>query len=666
MIAEQVLRPPWPDASRFQTREWLVTNGLGGYSSGTVAGGLSRRYHGLYMPNLSEPRGRHLLVSRVDESLQFGPQAHPFSGGALDTDTELAERMQRILEVRVGHNRVQWTFSVGGATLRKSLLMPHLGSTLVLLYELLDGDACELLWRPFLPFRRQDAPLGRREDAAPVARAYRDVGLECFSADSALHACVSASGPAQFLAEPLQALDQPLLREQLRGYEYRESTWSPGYLRLWLRHGEVRTMAVDVEPVAAEAVAGARELEEARTQSLIGQGGVTQPDPMAAQLIVAADQFIVRPESRRSEQRVAQQEGHKHRTVIAGYHWFGDWGRDTMISLEGLMLCTGRYEEARATLLTFAHYVQDGLLPNLFPEGASQGLYHTVDASLWYFQAVSRYVRWSGDSALLAELLPTLSGIVECYTRGTRFGIGVDAADGLVSASCDEHPLTWMDAHCGDLIVTPRRGKPVEIQALWYNALRLMSEWDTRPGAGPRYAQRADRVREAFNSKFWNAGAGALYDVIDPQGRADPSLRPNQLLAISLDHAVLDAAHWGEVIETVRTHLLTPYGLRTLAPGQQGYRRTYHGNLADRDAAYHQGTVWPWLIGPFIDAWLKVHPDRGEARALLAGFERHLGEAGVGSISEIFDAEAPHEPHGCIAQAWSVAEVLRVWQRTAA
>ena len=357
------------------------------------------------------------------------------------------------------------------------------------------------------------------------------------------------------------------------------------------------------------------------------------------------------------------------RTVIAGYHWFTDWGRDTMISLEGLTLVTGRYTEAGYILRTFGHYVRDGLIPNMFPEGEKQGLYHTADATLWFFHAIDRYVALSGDQTTLRLLLPKLQDIVEWHLRGTHFGIHVDAADGLVTQGEEGYQLTWMDAKVGDWVVTPRRGKAVEINALWYNALCLLRDWvrqEHGDAAAAPLAAHAAKTRQSFNERFWHGQRGYLYDVIDGEKGDDASFRPNQILAFSLPHPVLDESRWPAVLESVQERLLTPVGLRSLAPGEPDYKSKYYGDLRARDAAYHQGTVWAWLIGPFIDAWLKVHPGaRKEARRFLEGFVNHLHEACIGSISEIFDAEKPFTPRGCVAQAWSVAEVLRCWVKTA-
>jgi predicted glycogen debranching enzyme len=361
--------------------------------------------------------------------------------------------------------------------------------------------------------------------------------------------------------------------------------------------------------------------------------------------------------------------GEEARSIIAGYHWFTEWGRDTMISLEGLTLVTGRPTDAGWILRTFAEYVRDGLLPNLFPEGDSEGLYHTADATLWFFHAIDRYVETSGDRGILESLLPRLVEIVEHHLKGTHFGIGVDERDGLLRQGAPGYALTWMDAKIGDWVVTPRRGKAVEINALWYNALRLLQAW-IREGPGDAAAgwveEHAARAHRSFNARFWYEPGGYLYDIVDGESGDDDACRPNQILAFSLRYPVLDSARWLPVLEVVRRELLTPVGLRSLSPSHPEYKARYDGDLRARDAAYHQGTVWAWLIGPFVDAWLRVHPDdRAGARRLLDGLIDHLGQAGVGSVSEVFDAEAPFTPRGCIAQAWSVAEVIRSWVRTA-
>src|SRR5918997_134642 len=371
------------------------------------------------------------------------------------------------------------------------------------------------------------------------------------------------------------------------------------------------------------------------------------------------------------EQARAHAAGEEVRSVIAGYHWFTDWGRDTMISLEGLTCTTGRHREAGFILRTFAHYVRDGLIPNMFPHGANEGLYHTADATLWFFHALDRYLEATDDRQTLETVLPKLLEVVEHHLRGTRYGIKVDERDGLLRQGAEGYQLTWMDAKCDGWVVTPRRGKAVEINALWHNALRLTEGWlrDLRGDEAARpLKELADRAYESFNARFWYEEGGHLYDVVDGEdGQSDPACRPNQLFAISLRHPALDPSRWESVLRVAREQLLTPVGLRSLSPRHPDYRPTYEGDLRARDAAYHQGTVWGWLIGPYVDAHLKVHPgDRAGARRLLEGFLAHMDESCVGSISEIFDAEPPFNARGCVAQAWSVAEVLRCWVKTAA
>jgi hypothetical protein len=408
--------------------------------------------------------------------------------------------------------------------------------------------------------------------------------------------------------------------------------------------------------------------EAERRRRLVGMAAAPAQIGFAAELVLAADTFVITPVGRIADGARARAEGDEVRTVIAGYHWFTDWGRDTMISLEGLTLATGRAIEARWILRTFAHYVRDGLIPNLFPEGQNQGLYHTADATLWFFHALHRYVEHSRDKATLELLLPILKDIARSHLEGTRFGIKVDPHDGLLTQGAEGYALTWMDAKVGDWVVTPRRGKAIEINALWYNALRLLVDWlrEAQDLEADEFAAHADQTRASFNRRFWHAAGGYLYDVVDGENGDDAAFRPNQIFALALEHPVLDREYWEAVVTAVHAKLVTPVGLRSLAPGEPDYKPRYFGDLRARDAAYHQGTVWAWLMGPFIDAWLRVYPDdRAAARHFLDGFEPHIAEAGIGSISEVFDAEPPFTPRGCVAQAWSVAEVLRCLEKTA-
>ena len=654
-------------ADELVSREWLVTNGLGGYSSGTVLGPLTRKYHGLLVPNLVEPNGRHVLLSTLDESLEVAGRGVLFGGARTPEGVLLGDGAEFLDAFRLEFGMPVWEYRWNGSLLRRRLMMPNGRNMLCVRYEYDGPHPLRLKLRPWMTLRRHDyvpdAHVVQRSE--PRVRLVDDEALlEVELKDTPVIMRMSVPGVrAEFT---LAGSQQPQLYalEADRGYPAQETLFSPGYFSVELRPGgrceAVATLAPE-DPFRIDC--GELFHQEAhRAAALLRQAG--QPrDPLVARLVLAADQFIIKPGNRAEEETHATATANELRTVIAGYHWFGDWGRDTMISLEGLTLCTGRHAEAKAILTTFAGYVKDGLLPNLFPEGARQALYHTVDATLWYFHALDRYCTWTGSLALAGDLMPVLESICDHYTNGTHYGIAVDPADGLVREGAPGYQLTWMDAKAGDWVVTPRHGKPVEIQALWHNALRLMADW--RAGLGlpaGDYAQRAERVRESFNARYWIGDAGPLYDVIDgPEGN-DPSGRPNQVFSMSLRHPVLREERWPAVLDYVEKHLLTPYGLRTLVPGHPDYKPNYHGDLLTRDGAYHQGTVWPWLIGHYVDAWLRVRPATLPGQATgdpLAAFQGHLADFGVGSIAEIFDAEAPYVPRGCIAQAWSVAEVLR-------
>ena len=394
---------------------------------------------------------------------------------------------------------------------------------------------------------------------------------------------------------------------------------------------------------------------------------------VGAELVFASDQFVITPAGRTEDVARAHAAGDEVRTVIAGYHWFTDWGRDTMISLEGLTLTTGRYLEAGYILRTFAHYVRDGLIPNMFPDGQKDGLYHTADATLWFFHALGRYLKKSNDHITLKLLLPTLVDIVEHHLRGTKFNIHVDPEDSLLEQGQEGYQLTWMDAKMGDWVVTPRRGKAVEINALWYNALaysRSGCERWTVPTQHTFTRNKPPRARISFNKRFWFADGGYLYDVVDCNGGTgthDHFLPAQPDFRHLTRSPVLEKERWASVVDTVQKKLLTPVGLRSLSPDDPEYKPIYAGDLRSRDGAYHQGTVWAWLIGPFIDAWLKVHPDDKQARGNFSRlFPVHLSDNGLGTIGEVFDAREPHMASGCIAQAWSVAEVLRCWVKTSA
>ena len=650
--------------------EWLIANGLGGYACGTVTGLMTRRYHALLVAALAVPFGRTVMLDLLVESLRRpdGETVHlgfqPIAGSETEVDRG------NLAEFRLELGLPVWRFEVDGVVLERRAVLLHRRNTVAISWRLLEGPAATTLeLRPFVHFRAHDERVSENADGVYQLTAVGE------------HYEISAGGslpPLRLLVrghDPLLILDGgkrhelSYATEARRGYNSRGMLWSPGYFRIqpqpdydvWL----IASTENWQEITAVRPVDAARE-EQARRRTLIERAGTRIRETPADELVLAADSFVIRPPREVSSSR--PNDDAPHTSIIAGYHWFTDWGRDTMISLEGLTLLTGRYDEARGILRTFANHIRDGLIPNFFSEHEGRGLYHTADATLWFFHALDRYVERTGDRDTLRDLLPKLIDVVEHHRRGTRFGIGVDGNDGLLRQGAEGYQLTWMDAKVGDWVVTPRRGKAVEINALWYNALQVLAHWVRElqyTGAAPPLAQMAEAARASFNARFWYEDGGYLYDVIDGEHGNDMSCRPNQVFAISLRHPVLDHSRWQPVLEVVRERLLTPVGLRSLSPEHPDYKPQYHGDLRARDAAYHQGTVWAWLIGPFIDAWIKLHPERrNEARSFLAGFAPHLDEACIGTISEIFDAEAPFTPRGCVAQAWSVAEVVRAWHAT--
>jgi predicted glycogen debranching enzyme len=651
-------------------REWLVTNGLGGYASGTVAGVVTRRYHGLLIASLPAPLGRMVMLNHLLERVRLPDRRVLWLGDENEVSgPNAADRTEHLQEFRLDEGLPVWTYRIDGITIEKRVLMPHGQNTVHVSYRLLEGEGLvRLSLRPSLHFRPYEAQVNTSPGQAFTVSAVERRYEVCTQGLPVLR--LMLHGERGALTLDAKTSDISYRMEKMRGYESVGTLWSPGYFRADLTGASAVTLVASTEPwdvVEALTPDAAAHAESDRRRGLVARASPANQDRLTAQLVLAADQFIITPAGRADEAARARAAGEDIRTVIAGYHWFTDWGRDTMISLEGLTLSTCRYREAAYILRTFGHYVRDGLIPNMFPDGAREGLYHTADATLWFFHAVQQYVRVTGDKETLRLLLPTFVDIVRHHLEGTRFGIGVDPADGLLRQGAPGYQLTWMDAKVDDWVVTPRRGKAVEINALWYNALCLLGQWTGElGGAGDLdLPSHAERARRAFNARFWYEEGGHLLDVVDGEGGDDAACRPNQVFAISLDHPILEQARWGAVMNVVRARLLTPVGLRSLAPGHPDYKSKYYGDLRSRDAAYHQGTVWAWLIGPFVDAWLKVYPDdKAGARRLLEGFDADLSDACVGSISEVFDAEAPYVPRGCIAQAWSVAEVLRCLLKT--
>ena len=656
------------DPSQLLEREWLVTNGVGGYASGSILGIATRRYHGVFVPDLPG-RGRTMIVPRLDETVDRGTHRVLLSGAEYANGRLDCDGIRWLRDFRREWQTPVWIFDVEGSVLEKRIVAPHGQNTIYVQFVLLSGPPMRLHLRPFVTCRMHDAALSSAP-VGPFPVTVKSGQYEIMLPDGTPPLKLCLRPPCGvFVTDDLVSASVSYRVDRDRGSDHIEDLFSPGYFALELHAGESVAMVASVEPwdqleFDCDAILRA---ERQRLEKLTGLLPSRQQDGFMQSLQLAADQFIILPGARPQEQVLAQASGDEARTVIAGYHWFGDWGRDTMISLEGLTLCTGRHQEARAILKTFARYIRDGLIPNLFPEGARKGLYHTVDATLWYFHALDRYVSTTEDRDTLMMLYPLLKDVVHRHRVGTHFNIGVDRQDGLLQAGAPGYQLTWMDAKVEDWVVTPRRGKPVEVQGLWYNALRLMAHWAEQLGERPdRWLDMAEQAEKSFHRRYWFAPGGYLYDVVDGDRGDDRSLRPNQIFALSLRFPVLRQERWQSVIHAVRDHLLTPFGLRSLSSDHPDYKPTYSGDLRARDAAYHQGTVWAWLIGHYIDAYLRAYGDKAKAHGLLTAFRSHLTDAGIGTISEIFDAEPPYRPRGCISQAWSVAEVLRAYLKTRA
>jgi len=636
-------------------REWLVTNGLGGWASGTVSGANTRRYHGVFVPALKPPLGRTMLVSKFNEHATLGNQSFALSSNEYADGTVDPHGYRHIESFHFDGLVPSWSFALDEALLEKRIWMSYGRNTTLVTYTL----------------RRAAHPL---QLEVQVMVTYRDahvetsgVGWQPLVEPLALRRGVRVrAGGEEFYLRANAGTFTPQREwhwrikhrvETRRGLPDLEDQFAAGAFTAELAPGETFVIEASLEEHTNLDWERALADEHARSLSLIEQAGLKDEPEWIQQLALAADQFIVH----RGQGEEAGQ------TVMAGYHWFSDWGRDTMIALPGLTLTTRRYDSAAAILRTFARYVSQGMLPNRFPDAGEQPDYNTVDATLWYFHALDRYVEASGDEGLARELFPVLEDIMSWHVRGTRYRIRVDPGDGLLYAGEQGVQLTWMDVKIGDWVVTPRIGKPVEINALWINALCVMERLCARLNvAGAQlYAARAKQATESFE-KFWYAEGGYLYDVIGGPDGDDPVLRPNQLMAISLPYGPLASEvhrlRARSIVDVCAAHLLTSHGLRSLAPEHPAYVGVYGGDQKTRDAAYHQGTIWAWLIGPFVEAHYRVYRDWEMARSFLAPFEHHLADDGLGTIAEIFEGDAPFAPRGCIAQAWSVAEVLRAWR----
>ena len=655
-------------------REWLVTNGIGGYASGTVAGLLTRRYHGLLIAALQPPLGRTLLLTKLDETATYDGRTYPLFANRWAVPVaalryELGRGWNGVEPIGFYHlqrfrlegTTPVWTFACADALLEKRVWMQPGANTTYIRYDLRRATApLTLSVKAVVNYRGHHSNTFSSDwqmRIEPVAR-----GLQVMAFDEAL--------PFYLLSDRAEATPQHewyqgyfLSIEKHRGLDALDDNLYAGRFRAVLHPGESLTIVASTE--ATPSLDGASVYAERRAyeERPVTQSSLADAPAWVQHLVLAADQFIVRralPEE--PDPSTGLRTG--GRSVIAGYPWFGDWGRDTMISLPGLTLVTRRYDVAAQILRTFAHFVDQGMLPNRFPNGGETPEYNTVDATLWYFEALRAYHAAAGDDTLLRDLFPVLREIIAWHQRGTRYNIHLDPNDGLLYAGEAGVQLTWMDAKVDDWVVPPRIGKPVEINALWYNALRSMAEFARHLGEpADDYEALAEQARVGF-ARFWNETTGYCYDLLDGPEGDDPALRPNQLFAVSLHHSPLTSQQQRAVVDACARHLLTSHGLRSLAADDPAYIGQYGGDQRQRDAAYHQGAVWGWLIGPFVSAHLRVYGDRELARSFLQPLIHHLADHGVGSISEIFDGDPPFAPRGCIAQAWSVAEVLRAWQET--
>jgi predicted glycogen debranching enzyme len=646
------------DLDAAESREWLVTNGIGGYASGTVAGTNTRRYHGLLMAALQPPVGRTQLVATLDETVHYAgtdfPLAtHRWASGAVDP-----QGFSNIDGFHLEGTKPVWTFVLADALLEKRVWMRHGANTTYVQYALLRGSRhIEMELKAMVNYR--DYHSSTHADNWQMKIEPVQSGVKILAFDGAVPfflKCVEAT--CEVRGEWYR--DCYLPAESTRGLDDREDHLFAATFNINIQLGDSVTFVLStqenesLDSESARSDLASHEVKLFQNWQQANSSSGPHASSRIRQLVLAADQFIVK------RTLPDQTDG---RTIIAGYHWFADWGRDTMIALPGLTLATGRAEVARQILLAFARFVDGGMLPNNFPDSGGQPEYNTVDATLWYFEALRQYYEETQDGATLLALFPVLANIVDAHIQGTRYNIHVDPADGLLFAGVPGVQLTWMDAKIGDWVVTPRTGKPVEINALWINALETFADF-AQLLAKPfeRYAKLATQSKKNFQ-RFWNADRHCCFDVIDvPGSGVDAAVRPNQIFAVSLPVSPLNAQQQKSVVDTCAQQLLVPYGLRSLAPGEPGYRGSYEGGPRERDAAYHQGTAWGWLLGPFVQAHFRVYNDLAAAVGYLEPLASRLLDYGLGTLGEIFDGDAPFASRGCIAQAWTVGEVLRAWR----
>ena len=628
--------------------EWLETNGIGGYAGSTLSGAHTRRYHGLLIASLQPPVDRKVLVSKLEETVVMkSGEKDKLIGIPLSTNQypgALYPQGYSQLEKFEQELFPTFYFNTGDVEIKKTIACVHGENTTLILYEVIKSPK---------EFEMELLPLYSARDFHTLSQHNDDINKQYVFNDDTFRIKNYADLPEVFIKVPGSTFKEEqnwyynfeYSVEQSRGMDYVEDLYSHGKFTVKLKRGSKLGIILSTEDVSRQNAFQLFTKEKKRRQSLLKKG-----DDQLNLLLLAADKFIVK-------------RGNELKTIIAGYPWFSDWGRDTMISLPGLCLATGRFDDAKKIIKTFSQYVSEGMLPNRFPDHGETPEYNTIDASLWFFQAIYHYYKATNDQRFVKSLLPVLEEIIQWHTKGTRYNIHVDD-DGLLDGGQDGIQLTWMDAKVGDWVVTPRRGKAVEINALWYNALCIMDFLLRETDKGSKAAQyqlRAKKVAASFNDVFWNEKKNCLYDYIDGEYKND-DIRPNQIYAVSLPFPLLNPDRSAKVFRMVESLLLTPRGLRSLSPDNKDYKHVYGGGIWSRDGAYHQGTVWSFLIGPFIDALIRVENEFGmrDAQGLLNVYLTGLEDDCIGNISEIFDGDPPHTPRGCVAQAWGVAEALRV------
>jgi len=639
--------------------EWLVTNGLGGFACATVSQANTRRYHGLLLAALRPPVERVLMVAKADVTACYRGERFELATNEYDDGTLAPRGFEHLSAFRLEDGLPVWTYTLADAVLEQRVWMAKARNTTYVSFLLRHAtQAMELTVLPLCTYRDYHSHT-QGGWSLEVQAEKRGCRIRAFA----------GARPYRLLIDRGEFIERADWHwrfhhrmEAERGLDAREDLFRPGVFTLQLEPGEAATLIATAEDDSPELPALSLDGEVRRRRELVRDLPGETPE-WIRRLTLAADQFIV--------SRQAEGNGPEGKTVIAGYPWFSDWGRDTMLALPGLTLATGRTTEAASILRTFAGHVSQGMLPNRFPDNGEMPEYNTADATLWYFHAIQAYLQNSADESLLQELYPVLKEIIHWHRRGTRYSIHVDPSDGLLHVGEADTQLTWMDAKVGDWVITPRVGKPVEINALWHYALVQMTHWAQwlSDPESATYAAMAQEVAQSFEHSFWFEKGAYLYDVIDsPEGtpnesgrRVDASLRPNQIFAISLGTDLVGKERARSVIDACSRELLTPVGLRSLSPRDPRYAGAYSGGPRDRDAVYHQGTVWSWLLGPFALAHHRVYGDVPHALALLNGLAAHIEEDCLGSVSEIFDGAAPHRPRGCFAQAWSVSETLRAW-----